>query len=106
SFQGHRGVLAASFELIAQADVETELRDNLRRTVEDTRQSLASQMLGINPATEPKRAQQSGTACYAILSGLMVQWLIDPDGLPDPEALAEGLLDSLAAPKDGAGESD
>lgn len=96
SFQGYRGVLAASFELIAQADEDTELRDGLRRTVEDTRQALATQMLGIDPTAEPERAQRVGAACYAILSGLIVQWLVDPNGLPDAEALAEGLLETLA----------
>lgn len=96
SFEGYRGVLAASFELIAQAEEDSELGDGLRRTVEDARRGLATQMLGIDPEADPERATRTGAACYAILSGLLVQWLVDPHGMPDAEALADGLLDALS----------
>lgn len=102
SFEGNRGVLAASFELIAQADEDSELRQALRRTLADARENLATQMLGIDPTAEPQRARNVGAMCYAILSGLIVQWLVDPDALPTAEGLASGLLDLLAL--DGAGE--
>ena len=96
SFQGHRGVLAASFELIAQADEDTQLRERLRGTLEEARQSLAAQMVGIDAVSDPDRAHRTGAACYAILSGLIVQWLVDPDGLPEAEQLTDGLLDVLS----------
>lgn len=103
SFQGFRGVLAASFELIAQADEGTELQEGLRRTLEDARQSLATQMLGVDPAVDPERAARGGAACYAILSGLIVQWLVDPNGLPAADALADGLMDALHFEQAGYG---
>lgn len=96
SFQGHRGVLAASFELIARADEDTRLRERLRGTLDETRRSLATQMVGIDATADPERAHRTGAACYAILSGLIVQWLVDPSGLPDPELLTDGLLDALS----------
>ena len=82
SFPGHRGVLAASFELIAQADDDVEVRERLRRAMEHARRSLAQHMLGVDADADPERADRVGTLCYAMLSGLIVQWLVDPDGLP------------------------
>ncbi|WP_281384301.1 TetR family transcriptional regulator [Lipingzhangella halophila] len=103
SFHGYRGVLAASFELIARADEDSELRDQLRLTVEHARHGLATQMLDIDPQREPERAHRAGTVCYAMLSGLIVQWLVEPTNLPDRDALADGLLDALGESGDRTG---
>jgi hypothetical protein len=91
SFPGYRGVLAASFELIAQADDNHEIRERLRHAIEHARRSLAQQMLGVEPDADPERADRLGTLCYAMLSGLIVQWLVDPDSLPGPELMGAEL---------------
>ena len=85
SLPGHRGVLAASFELIARADDDVYVQRQLRRAVAQARRGLAEQMLGIDADADPDRADRAGAACYAMVSGLIVQWLVDPDALPRPE---------------------
>ncbi|MDA2809015.1 helix-turn-helix domain containing protein [Nocardiopsis sp. RSe5-2] len=95
SFHGYRGVLAASFELMARADEESEIRDRLRPTIEQARRGAALQILGIDPQHDPDRAHRAGAACYALLSGLIVQWLVDPDSVPSGTDLADGLIDTI-----------
>ncbi|MFD3507916.1 TetR/AcrR family transcriptional regulator [Nocardia sp. NPDC058666] len=90
SFEGNRGVLAASFELMAQADDNEQVRQQLRHAVEHARSSLVSQILRIDADTDQVRV--FGTAGYAMLSGLIVQWLVDPDNLPTPEMVSAQLL--------------
>lgn len=91
SFPGHRGVLAASFELIAQADDHPEVREQLRQSLHHARRSLAQQMLGVDAEVDQHRADRVGAACYAMLSGLIVQWLVDPDSLPEPTVVSAEL---------------
>lgn len=95
SFAGYRGLLAASFELIARADDDPETQRKLRAAVIGARRELARQLLGIDPTADAEIADQAGAFCYALLSGLTVQWLVDPDGLPDPDAVAATILDSF-----------
>lgn len=90
SFEGYRGVLAASFELMAQADEKEQIRQQLRRAVEHARASLVGQVLRIN--ADADQVHVFGTAGYAMLSGLIVQWLVDPDNLPTPEMVSAQLL--------------
>lgn len=90
SFEGYRGVLAASFELMAQADDNERIRQELRRAVEHARSSLLGQILRSD--SDPDQMHVFGTAGYAMLSGLIVQWLVDPDSLPTPEMVSSQLL--------------
>lgn len=91
SFHSYRGVLAASYELIAQADDHDQVRAQLREAVDRARRCLARQVLGSDADADPERATTVGTACYAMLSGLIVQWLVDPSSLPPPETVATEL---------------
>lgn len=95
SFEGHRGVLAASFELMAQADDDGRVRQRLREAVEHARSSLVGQVLGENADADQVRV--FGTAGYAMLSGLIVQWLVDPDALPSPEMVSAQLQRWISA---------
>lgn len=90
SFEGHRGVLAASFELMAQADGNEQVQQQLRRAVEHARSSLVGQILRIDSDADQVRVLS--TAGYAMLSGLIVQWLVDPDSLPTPDIVSAQLL--------------
>lgn len=92
SFEGHRGILAASFELIAQADDNEQVREQLRNAVVHARGALARQVLGLDAQENPDRLQVLGTACYAMLSGLIVQWLVNPNNLPSPELVSAQLM--------------
>ena len=94
SFQGYRGVLAASFELIARADENVEVREQLRTAVDHARHSVTRQVLRA-AASESDPDAVVATACYAMISGLIVQWLVDPDSLPSHESVTTELAQHL-----------
>jgi AcrR family transcriptional regulator len=82
SFQDHRSVLAASYVIMARADDVPEFRARLAEGIDQARRALAKMLAGVDPATEPERARQVGSLYYAILNGLLTQWLVDPDAAP------------------------
>lgn len=95
SFSGYRGVLAASFELIARADANEDVRRRLRESVQHAREELARLLFDLDPDVDEERTNRTGAVCYAILSGLMVQWLVDPEGLPGPGTVGEDLTTGI-----------
>ena len=95
SFGEYRGVLAASYELMVQAQETPEVHRRLAAAVQEARHALAALFAGIDPATEPERAHRVGSFYYALLSGLLTQWLIDPDQAPSGRDLAAALEELL-----------
>ena len=93
SFNGHRGVLLASYELLLQAQEKPQIRDRLAAALSVGRQGLAKIMAGVDPATEPERGRRLGAFYYTMLSGLLTQWLIDPDHTPTGAELAQALTE-------------
>ena len=55
------------------------------------RLAWATLLHGIDPEAEPEKAQAVGSAHQALLSGVLVQWLIDPGRAPSASDLASGL---------------
>jgi AcrR family transcriptional regulator len=97
SFPAHRGVLAASYEIMVLAEEKPEVRRMLAAAMDDARMALAELFAGVDPHAEPERARRVGSFYYAILSGLMTQWLVDPDSAPSGKDLAVALGELLAA---------
>jgi AcrR family transcriptional regulator len=97
SFRDHRGVLAASYEIMTRAEEVPEVRRNLAAAIESAKVGLARLLADVDPNAEPERARQVGSFYYAILSGLMTQWLVDPHSAPSGKDLAAALGELLAA---------
>jgi len=93
SFDAHRGILAASYELMTCAREVSEVQDALGTALNHARRALANMFLKVDPEIEPERARQVGSLFYAILSGVMTQWLIDPLGAPSGRDLSIALQD-------------
>jgi AcrR family transcriptional regulator len=93
SFEAHRGILAASYELMTRAREVPEVHDALATALNQARMALATMFLKVDPQAEPERARQVGSLFYAILSGVMTQWLIDPLGAPSGRDLSIALRD-------------
>jgi hypothetical protein len=51
----------------------------------------------VDAHAEPERARQVGAFYCAILSGLMTQWLVDPNNAPSGSDLAAALDEVLSA---------
>jgi AcrR family transcriptional regulator len=78
SFTTHRALWVAQLEAVVQAERSAEVREHLARGQREAREGLG------------------GSVQLALLTGLMLQWLVDPDRAPSSaDAIAE--LRSLAA---------
>ena len=97
SFAGYRGVLAASYEIMVRAEEVPEVRRRLAAAMEGARIALAELFTDVDAQAEPERARQVGSFYYAILSGLMTQWLVDPDSAPSGSDLATALGEVLSS---------
>jgi AcrR family transcriptional regulator len=97
SFGNHRGVLAASYEIMVRAEEVPEVRRRLAAAMEGARIALAELFTDVDAQAEPERARQVGSFYYAILSGLMTQWLVDPDSAPSGSDLATALGEVLSS---------
>jgi|SRR5215207_254646 len=91
SFEAHRPALVASFEAFAQAQHSPKLREQLAEGHEQARLWLAAlfRRIGSTAGEEPARAV--GSFYLALLNGLMVQWLLDPDCAPTGRDMVEAL---------------
>ena len=97
SFRYYRGVLAASYEIMVRAQTVPEVRRRLASALDDARRGLAELFTGVDAQAEPERARRIGSFYYAILSGLLTQWLVDPDTAPSGRDLAYALGEVLSS---------
>ena len=91
SFEEYRQVWAATFDLYGVADRIPEVRGAIAAGLQDGRLAWAGLLHGIDPEAEPATAQAVGSVHQALLSGVIVQWLADPDRAPSAADLASGL---------------
>ena len=89
SFGEHRRMWAMTFEAYAQPDLDEDVRKQLADALELARTGLANLFQGLDEGSDEARA--AGTVHQALLSGVMLQWLIDPDHAPSAAELARGL---------------
>jgi AcrR family transcriptional regulator len=91
SFEGQRKIWAASFELFALVDRVPELRQQLAEANEEARLGLGEVFGGLDPATDLARTRAVGSFYQALISGIVAQWLIDPERAPTAGEITEGL---------------
>jgi AcrR family transcriptional regulator len=91
SFEGQRKIWAASFELFALVDRVPELRRQLAEANEEARLGLGEVFGGLDPGTDLARTRAVGSFYQALISGIVAQWLIDPERAPTAGEITEGL---------------
>ncbi|GAA5144851.1 TetR/AcrR family transcriptional regulator [Pseudonocardia eucalypti] len=91
SFERNRPMWAVVYEVYAQIDHASELRQQLVDGMREGRLGLAQLLGGIDPARQPAEADTVGAFYQALLIGVMMQWLVDPESAPTGERLAEAL---------------
>ena len=91
SFAAHRQLWVATIEATAQAERAPEVRTFLADAVQQGREGLAALFQNIDAAVDEKGAWTIGSFYQALLSGVMVQWLIDPERAPSGHDLAQAL---------------
>jgi AcrR family transcriptional regulator len=100
TFGDYRQVWAATFDLFGVAERVPEVRAAIARGLQDGRMAWASLLHGIDPRAEPGKAQAVGSVHQALLSGILVQWLVDPGHAPSAGDLTGALrviADAVAA---------
>lgn len=91
TFEEYRQVWAATFDLYATAGHVEALRAAIADGFQDGRLAWAQLLHGIDPETDPARAHAVGSVHQALLSGVLAQWLADPDRAPSADDLRDGL---------------
>ena len=106
SFETHRTLWLSSFEAFAQAERSPELREQLAEGQEQGRYGLVALFQGVDEhAVHETQARTVGSFYLALVSGLMVQWLVDPKRAPSSADVADALrtiVDSARASEQAA----
>ena len=82
----------ASVEALIQSEHSPDLRAQLANGIQQGRRGMASLLTGADEATVDDATTRSlGSVQMALMSGLMVQWLADPEHAPSAEDVVDGL---------------
>lgn len=88
----NRALLLASFEAFGAAERNPELRALLTSAYQDARSGLAAMVLGQPEDELDEGAVRSvGSLNLALMTGVIAQWLLDPERSPSGADLADGL---------------
>jgi AcrR family transcriptional regulator len=109
SFRTSRQVWLATFDIFTVAQRDPQVRAAVADGIEDARMFWAQALYGVDPADQ-RQARAVGSLHQALVSGVLVQWLIDPDRAPSPADLAAAMAaiaaqvtaDATGGPRPGA----
>jgi len=90
SFQASSQVWLATFDIFTVAQRDPEVRAAVAEGLEDGRKLWARLLYGVDD-TDEEKTRAIGSLHQALVSGVLVQWLIDPGRAPSPAELALGL---------------
>jgi AcrR family transcriptional regulator len=91
SFEAQRPLWVATFEALAQIERAPEVRAFLADALQQGREGLAMLFADVDVETDPRGAQSIGSFYQALMSGIVVQWVTDPERAPSGRDLAEAL---------------
>ncbi|MFB7514202.1 TetR/AcrR family transcriptional regulator [Streptomyces sp. NPDC056144] len=78
-------------EVVTRLDDDEKLRDAIKEPQREGRLGMAEGFLGIDPEAEPEKARVAGLLCQALATGVMIQWMVDPETAPSADDLTAGL---------------
>ena len=92
TFATHRPLWVANFEIFAQMVGQPETREMVASKLHLARTGLAAMFLHQDESTiSAHTARTTGTFLHVLLSGLVLQWLIDPASALSAQDLTEAL---------------
>lgn len=93
SYSDHRWLWLATIEAAVQAEQTPKLRELMAQSLHEGRSGLAAGLLGVPESDLDERTTDGlGAVQLALMSGVLVQWLLDPDHAPTGERIADGIL--------------
>ena len=91
SFGAHRQLWTATLEVTVQAEHSPELRAFLAEAVQEGRLGLAVLFQNTGAPVDEHSARTIGSFYQALMTGVVTQWLIDPQRAPSARDLVEAL---------------
>jgi AcrR family transcriptional regulator len=92
TFETHRSLWIANFEIFTQMVGQSATREFLASNMYKARTGLAAMFLNQDEGTISEHTSRTmGTFFHVLLSGLIVQWLIDPGSAISAKDLTEAL---------------
>lgn len=92
TFETHRALWTANFEIFAQMVGQPATRNIIASKLHLARRGLAAMFLNQDESTiSEQTAQTIGTFHHVLLSGLVLQWLMDPASALSAKALTNAL---------------
>jgi len=93
SYAANRWLWLATIEAAVQAEHSPKVGELMAASLRQGRSGLAAGLLGVAENTLDGPAERAlGSVQLALMSGFLVQWLIDPDNAPSERDIAEGVL--------------
>jgi AcrR family transcriptional regulator len=93
SYQANRWLWMATIEAAVHAEHTPKLRELMAASMGQGRSGLAAGLLGIPEDTLDDQTERTfGSVQLALMSGILVQWLIDPDHAPTERQIVDGIL--------------
>jgi AcrR family transcriptional regulator len=95
----HRELWLASVEAMIQSEHAPELRAQITAAMEQGRSGMAALITGADEdSLDEETVRSVGSVQMALMSGVMIQWLMNPATAPSAEQIAAGLR-ALTAPR-------
>ena len=91
AYERHRALLAAGVDAVGQAEHNDEVREILGKGPGMAMEAIAALVRETHPGLDEDAAADVGALYYTLMTGLINQWLVDPDGLPDGQRFANAL---------------
>lgn len=91
-FERHRPLLAATFEVFPLIERFPEFRAFYSEATRQARTGMAGLFLNVDDdEVDEHTARTVGSVYYAMLIGVMAQWMVDPENAPSADDLTTGL---------------
>ncbi|MFD3524652.1 TetR/AcrR family transcriptional regulator [Streptomyces sp. NPDC058653] len=91
SHEESRSLWQLQMEVVSRMETDPGLQKVLAAKQMEGREGLAEGMFGVDPTSEPEKARVVGLLTQAMLVGVMVQWMVDPETAPSARDLTDGL---------------
>ncbi|MEV8343433.1 TetR/AcrR family transcriptional regulator [Streptomyces niveus] len=91
SHEESRPLWQLQMEVVSRVGTDNGLQKVLAEKQLEGRDGLAEGMFGVDPKDDPEKARVVGQFTQALLAGVMVQWMVDPETAPSAQDLTDGL---------------
>lgn len=91
AFDAGRAVWKLQLEVVSRLDDDETLRDAIKGPQEEGRSGMAEAFLGMDPEADPEKARVAGLLYQALVAGVMIQWMVDPETAPSAKDLTQAL---------------